>query len=73
MSVDLVSLEKMLSLQNCNDLINSELLARREKAKRARLDAQRAVKKIGGRAREKWPPPDSRWTISKKRWEQPRH
>ncbi len=41
-SVDLVSLEKLLSLQNCNDLINSEELARREKAERARLDAQRA-------------------------------
>ncbi len=41
-SVDLVSLEKLLSLQNCNDLINNEELARREKAERARLDAQRA-------------------------------
>ena len=28
-SVDLVSLEKLLSLQNCNDLINNEEIARR--------------------------------------------
>jgi hypothetical protein len=41
-SVDLVSLEKLLSLQNCNDLINNEEIARREKAERARLDAMRA-------------------------------
>jgi len=41
-SVDLVSLEKLLSLQNCNDLINNEELARREKAEQARLAAQRA-------------------------------
>lgn len=41
-SVDLVSLEKLLSLQNCNDLINSKELARREKAEQARLAAQKA-------------------------------
>ncbi|MEI6411026.1 MAG: hypothetical protein WCR52_16685 [Bacteroidota bacterium] len=41
-SVDIVSLEKLLSLQNCNELINSEEIARREKAEHARLEAQRA-------------------------------
>lgn len=41
-SVDLVSLERLLSLQNCNDLINNEEIARREKAERARLEAMRA-------------------------------
>lgn len=41
-SVDLVSLEKLLSLQNCNDLINSEELARLEKAEQARLAALKA-------------------------------
>jgi hypothetical protein len=38
-SVDLVSLERLLSLQNCDDLINNEELARREKAEKARMDA----------------------------------
>lgn len=38
-SVDIVSLERLLSLQNCNQLINSEELARREKAEKARLEA----------------------------------
>ncbi len=51
-SVDLVSLEKLLSLQNCNDLINSEELARREKAERAQLEAQRAEEERKGRASE---------------------
>lgn len=41
-SVDLVSLEKLLSLQNCNDLINNEEIARREKAERVRQEALRA-------------------------------
>ena len=51
-SVDLVSLEKLLSLQNCNDMINNEELARREKAERARLDAQRAEEERKGRESE---------------------
>jgi hypothetical protein len=38
-SVDIVSLEKLLSLQNCEGLINSEELARREKAEKARIEA----------------------------------
>jgi hypothetical protein len=41
-SVDLVSLEKLLSLQNCNDLIDSEEIARRERAEKARMEALRA-------------------------------
>jgi hypothetical protein len=41
-SVDIVSLEKLLSLQNCNELITSEELTRREKAEQARLIAQKA-------------------------------
>ncbi len=41
-SVDLVSLEKLLALQNCNDLINNEELARREKAEQTRMAALRA-------------------------------
>ena len=41
-SVDLVSLEKLLALQNCNDLINNEELARREKAEQTRIAALRA-------------------------------
>lgn len=41
-SVDLVSLEKLLSLQNCNQLINSEEIARREKAEQARQAAAKA-------------------------------
>lgn len=41
-SVDIVALEKLLSLQNCNQLVSSEELARREKAERARLEAARA-------------------------------
>ncbi len=41
-SVDLVSLEKLLSLQNCDDLISSEELARREKADQARQAALKA-------------------------------
>ncbi|MCB9306491.1 MAG: hypothetical protein H6565_07840 [Lewinellaceae bacterium] len=49
-SVDLVSLEKLLSLQNCNDLINNEEIARREKAEKARLEAQKAEEEK--RARE---------------------
>lgn len=38
-SVDLVSLERLLSLQNCDELINNEELARREKAEKARREA----------------------------------
>jgi hypothetical protein len=41
-SVDLVSLEKLLSLQNCQQLATSEEIARRERAEHARLQAQRA-------------------------------
>lgn len=41
-SVDLVSLEKLLSLQSCNDLINNEEIARREKAEKARMESIRA-------------------------------
>lgn len=41
-SVDLVSLEKLLSLHNCNDLINNEEIARRDKAEKARMEAMRA-------------------------------
>ena len=41
-SVDIVGLEKLLSLQNCDQLFNNEELARREKAEKARLDAARA-------------------------------
>ena len=40
--MDRVSLEKLLSLQNCNDLINNEEIARREKAERVRQEALRA-------------------------------
>jgi hypothetical protein len=42
-SVDLVSLEKLLSLQNCEQLISSDELARRERAEQARLDAARTA------------------------------
>lgn len=41
-SVDLVSLEKLLSLQSCDNLIHNEELARREKAEKARLEALKA-------------------------------
>jgi hypothetical protein len=41
-SVDLVSLEKLLSLHNCNTLINNEEIALREKAEKARLDVLHA-------------------------------
>jgi hypothetical protein len=41
-SVDLVSLERLLSLQNCEQLVASEELRRRELAEKARLDAQKA-------------------------------
>lgn len=51
-SVDLVSLEKLLSLQNCNDLINSEEIARREKAEQARLAAQKAEEEKKAREAE---------------------
>jgi hypothetical protein len=47
-SVDLVSLEKLLSLQNCDDIINSEELARREKAEQTRLAAQKAEEERRG-------------------------
>lgn len=40
-SVDLVSLERLLTLQNCSQLINNEELARRERAEKARLEAQK--------------------------------
>lgn len=42
-SVDLVSLEKLLSLQNCEQLITSEEIARRERAEQARLEASRTA------------------------------
>lgn len=51
-SVDLVSLEKLLSLQNCNDLISSEELARREKADQARQAALKAEEERRLRAEE---------------------
>lgn len=51
-SVDLVSLEKLLSLQNCNDLINNEELARREKAEMTRLAALRADEERNARQQE---------------------
>lgn len=51
-SVDLVSLEKLLSLQNCNDLINNEEIARREKAEQTRLAAQRAEEERNARQQE---------------------
>ncbi|MEZ4920761.1 MAG: hypothetical protein R2792_16790 [Saprospiraceae bacterium] len=41
-SVDIVSLEKLLSLHNCQQLVASDELARREQAERARLEAQKA-------------------------------
>lgn len=41
-SVDLVSLEKLLSLQNCQQLALSEELTRRERAEQARLQALKA-------------------------------
>jgi hypothetical protein len=41
-SVDLVSLEKLLSLQNCAQLASSDELARRERAEQARLQAIKA-------------------------------
>lgn len=41
-SVDVVALEKLLSLKNCNHLLSSEELAQREKAEKARLEASRA-------------------------------
>ena len=51
-SVDLVSLEKLLSLQNCNDLINNEEIARREKAEKARMDALKAEEEKKAREQE---------------------
>ena len=51
-SVDLVSLERLLSLQNCNDLINNEEIARREKAEKARLEAMRAEEEKKARVQE---------------------
>lgn len=51
-SVDLVSLEKLLSLQNCNDMINNEEIARREKAEKARMDAQKAEEEKKAREQE---------------------
>lgn len=51
-SVDLVSLEKLLSLQNCNDLINNEEIARREKAEKARLEAMLAEEARKAREQE---------------------
>jgi hypothetical protein len=51
-SVDIVSLEKLLSLQNCNALINSEELARRDQAEHARLIAQRAEEEKRARENE---------------------
>ncbi len=51
-SVDIVSLEKLLSLQNCNRLVNSEELARREKAEKARLEAARAEEERKARENE---------------------
>ncbi len=41
-SVDLVSLEKLLALQNCSQLQLSQELALRERAEKARLDASKA-------------------------------
>ncbi len=51
-SVDLVSLEKLLSLQNCNDLINNEEIARREKAENARMEALKAEEEKRAREQE---------------------
>ena len=51
-SVDLVSLEKLLSLQNCNDLINSEEIARREKAEQARMASAKADEEKRAREQE---------------------
>ena len=51
-SVDLVSLEKLLSLQNCNDLINNEEIARREKAEKARMEALKAEEEKKAREQE---------------------
>lgn len=51
-SVDLVGMEKLLSLQNCNQLLNSEELARREKAEKAQLEASRAEEERKGRENE---------------------
>lgn len=51
-SVDLVSLEKLLSLQNCNDLINNEEIARREKAEQTRIAALRAEEERNARQQE---------------------
>ncbi|MEY4204336.1 MAG: hypothetical protein RL013_2040 [Bacteroidota bacterium] len=51
-SVDLVSLEKLLSLQSCNDLINSEEIARREKAEQARQAAAKAEEEKRAREQE---------------------
>jgi hypothetical protein len=51
-SVDLVGMEKLLSLQNCNQLLNSEELARREKAEKARMEASRAEEERKARENE---------------------
>ena len=51
-SVDLVSLEKLLSLHNCNDLLNNEEIARREKAEKARLESMRADEEKKAREQE---------------------
>jgi len=51
-SVDLVSLEKLLSLQNCDDIISSEELVRREKADQARMASMKAAEDRRIRAEE---------------------
>lgn len=51
-SVDIVSLERLLSLHNCNQLINNEELARREKAEKARLEALKADEERKNREQE---------------------
>lgn len=51
-SVDLVSLERLLALQSCNEIINSEEIARREKAEQARLAALKAQEEKHAREAE---------------------
>lgn len=51
-SVDLVSLERLLALQNCEEIISSEELARREKAEQARLAAAKAQEEKQNREAE---------------------
>jgi hypothetical protein len=48
-SVDLVSLEKLLSLQNCDQLAQSDELQRRERAEAARLAAAKAEEEKNAR------------------------